>query len=82
MAKKAADVFRDALALSPEERAELVRLLDLSSPPARTADRDAYRAWEDEIRRRVAALESGETGLIPAEEVFSQVRERLRRSAE
>ena len=64
-----------ALELSPEERAQLAQRL-LSSLP-----RDPYvqSAWDAEIRRRVAALEAGEMGSVPAEEVFAEARQRLNR---
>ena len=57
MTKTAGTVLADALRLDPKGRAELARefLASLDGP----ADPDAASAWADEIRRRVAALESG-----------------------
>ena len=40
---------------------------------------EVERAWELEIRRRLAELEAGTAELIPAEEVFAELRARPRR---
>ena len=37
------------------------------------------RAWEEEIRRRLAELEAGTAELVPAEQVFAELRSRLSR---
>jgi hypothetical protein len=39
---------------------------------------EVERAWDVEIRRRLAELESGTAELIPAEEVFAELRARTR----
>ena len=58
-----------ALALTPDERAELIeRLADSLPPPALHPD------WDAEIARRVAELESGLVPSIPADEVMAKVR--------
>jgi putative addiction module component (TIGR02574 family) len=62
-----------ALELSPEERAQLAQRL-LSSLPR---DLELEAAWDAEIRRRVAELESGALNTTPAEEVFADARRRL-----
>jgi len=62
-----------ALELSPEERAQLAQRL-LSSLPR---DLEPEAAWDAEIRRRVAELESGALNTTPAEEVFADARRRL-----
>ena len=61
MTKAAETVLADALRLDPKGRAELARelLASLDDP----ADTDAASAWADEIRRRVAALDSGSAEL-------------------
>lgn len=70
----------EVLALSARERAELARRLivsldeDVVEEPAAVA-----RAWEDEIRRRLAEVEAGTAELVAAEHVFSEVRARARR---
>ena len=63
-------VISEALKLTPEERTELIeRLADtvLPAPPL-------HPAWEAEIARRVADMESGKTVGIPAEEVMADLR--------
>jgi hypothetical protein len=37
---------------------------------------EAERAWDEEIRRRLAELDAGTAELIPAEEVFAELRSR------
>ena len=37
------------------------------------------RAWEEEIRHRLAELEAGTAELIPADDVFAELRSRQRR---
>jgi putative addiction module component (TIGR02574 family) len=61
-----------AKALAPEERAELAEILlaslhDSSSP-------ELGEAWEQEIARRVAANDRGESETFPAEDVFAEAR--------
>ena len=62
-----------ALELSSEERAQLAQRL-LSSL---ARDPEVEAAWDAEIRRRVAELESGAMDTIPAEEVFAEARRQL-----
>jgi hypothetical protein len=40
---------------------------------------EVERAWDGEIRRRLAEFEAGTAELIPAEEVFAELRARPRR---
>ena len=56
-------LLRDALRLSPEARAALAgALLDsLEAEP----DPDAESAWDAEIRKRVAELDSGAVKTVP-----------------
>jgi putative addiction module component (TIGR02574 family) len=59
--------------LSPEDRSRLVDLLLASLDDEETpADIDA--AWNEEIKRRVAAYERGEVETFSAEEVFAEAR--------
>jgi len=64
-------------ALSAEDRARLAEELleSLQGEP----DSDAEAAWDAEIDRRVAEIDSGAVRLIPAEEVHAEVRRLLRR---
>jgi putative addiction module component (TIGR02574 family) len=67
----------EALELSSRERAQLAHRLivslddDVEDDPA-----EVERAWEDEIRRRLAEVDAGTAELIPAEEVFAELRSR------
>jgi putative addiction module component (TIGR02574 family) len=59
----------EALALSAEERAALVEALSESlEPVALSAE------WQDEIQRRIAAIERGETQLVSWEDVRARLR--------
>lgn len=66
-----------AKALSTEDRARLAEeLLDsLHGEP----DAEADSAWDREIERRVAEIESGAVQLIPAEDVHAEARRLIRR---
>lgn len=59
-----------ALRLSIEERAELAETLLGSIAPPEVLD----PAWEAELAHRVAELDAGRVDLIPAEQVFAELR--------
>lgn len=59
-----------ALALPLGERARLAKALLESLDQ----DPEVEAAWEREISRRVAMVESGEAAVIPAEDVFAEAR--------
>jgi len=71
MTKAAKAVLADALRLGPGERAEVATevLASLDGP----ADQDAESAWEQEISRRVQAIETGAVEL----ESWDDVRRRI-----
>ena len=71
MTKPAEVVLADALRLGEDERAELAAeiLASLDGP----ADPDADEAWADEIRRRIASIESGAAKLEPWDEVKRRI---------
>ena len=58
MSEAARRLLAEALALSPDERAELAEELEASLPA------EAAAAWEEEIARRVAALDRGEAVVL------------------
>lgn len=64
-----------ALELSPSDRDELVRTLiaSIDGEPEGAPD-EITRAWEEEISRRIADLDSGKTVGIPFEEVMAEIR--------
>ena len=69
------EIFRDAMALPPEARAELterlVESLGQDISPEITSEQLA------EVRRRIAQVESGEVKLIPGDEALARVRNLL-----
>jgi putative addiction module component (TIGR02574 family) len=72
MSKTGAQLLQQALALPPEERAELVdRLLtSLDSPPNRQID----ELWAKEAEDRLDAFEKGEMKTVPAKQAFERIR--------
>ena len=66
-----------AKALSTEDRARLAE--ELLESLQGDADTDAEAAWDREIERRVAEIESGAARLISAEEVHAEARRLIRR---
>ncbi len=66
-------ISHDALVLPADQRLALAHRLLLSVEPAPEPGSDA--AWEAEIARRIARLDSGEAHSIPAAEVFARLRE-------
>ena len=65
------ELARKARALPPEER---VRLAEELLATVQEVDPEVEAAWDEEIRRRIAEIDSGTAKLIPAEEVFAEVR--------
>ncbi|HET9766745.1 MAG TPA: addiction module protein [Thermoanaerobaculia bacterium] len=76
MTKTAEALLRDALDLDEQERAEMaVALLESLEPSVNEAEIE--QAWHEEVRRRIAAVDSGQAELIPWEEVRKQLFARL-----
>jgi putative addiction module component (TIGR02574 family) len=71
MSSQAQQVLRDALKLSPVERAELVEriLASFSFPERQSID----ELWATEVEDRIEAYESGELKSTPAAEVFARI---------
>lgn len=64
-------VFKDALELSPTQRAELIEcLLSSFEFPARD---EIDRLWAKEAEERIDAYERGELQSIPAKKVFDKL---------
>jgi putative addiction module component (TIGR02574 family) len=61
-----------AISLSPADRARLADLLLASLPEEADAEIDS--AWDREIQRRIAAIESGEAKLVAAADVHAEAR--------
>ena len=68
-------ILRDAMALSPDARAELAEKLIGSL--AEDVSPEVTIAQLAEVRRRIAEVESGEAVLIPGDEVLARVRRLL-----
>ena len=75
MEPDAAEVLKDALALSPEVRAVLIDSLIGSLDQA--VDAAAEETWREEIHRRLQEIDSGAVPLIPWEEARRRLRSRL-----
>jgi len=67
--------MQKALSLTEEERADLACSLIDSLEPA--VDEDAESAWEQEIVRRIADLDSGKARTIPWEDVSVRISAKL-----
>ena len=67
------------LKLSPPDRDELLSALiaSLDGEPEGTPGEIA-RAWDEEIARRIAQLDSGEVETVPFEDVMAELRAKLR----
>jgi len=75
MTQQASELLQKALSLSEEERAELAGSLIESLDAA--VDQAAEAAWNEEIARRIAELESGKAKTIPWEAVRSRISSKL-----
>jgi len=69
------ELSRKARALPPEDR---LRLAEELLATVQEVDAEVEAAWEEEIRRRIAEIDSGTAKLIPADEVFAEVRRLLK----
>jgi len=76
MTQQALDPLQKALSLSEEERAALADSLLASLDGG--VDEGAEEAWEQEISRRIADIDSGKAKMIPWEEVREKLLSRLR----
>ena len=71
MSRDAGEILKEALALPPEARAALADYLWHSLYAE--MDANAEEAWSQEIKRRIADLDSGKVAAIP----WSEARARL-----
>jgi putative addiction module component (TIGR02574 family) len=71
MSVNSEQILRQALELSPQDRAEIVeRLLNsFHTPPDSRLD----QLWVREAEDRLDAYDCGELGAVPAEEVFARI---------
>jgi len=71
-----AELSQRARALDPEDRARLAE--ELLASLESEGDLVVDAAWDAELRKRIAEIESGAVNLVPADEVFARVRRSLR----
>jgi putative addiction module component (TIGR02574 family) len=80
MAVVFATVNEQAMQLSPDEKRALIESLVISMDCDPDANpEEIARAWDEEIARRVDALDKGETEMIDGDEVFARLRTMLTR---
>lgn len=77
MTHAASELLKRALALSPEERAELADSLRESLDPADEDPQAVEAAWDEEIARRIEDLDSGKAKTISWEEVQIRISSKL-----
>jgi putative addiction module component (TIGR02574 family) len=77
MSTATAEIEAKIRALSSDEKADLIRSLiaDLDGP----ADTDVEAAWVKEAQRRHRQVVEGKVRPVPGEQVFANLRERLKR---
>lgn len=75
MSAKLAEIQTQAKQLGSEERAQLASFLLETLEPSDSGD--VTQAWETEIKARWAEIERGDVQLIPATEVFADIRRKL-----
>ena len=71
MTPAAKKILEEALALSEQEREELVSALSSSLEPVELSPE-----WSSEIRRRIEKIERGEAELLDAEEHLAELRQK------
>jgi putative addiction module component (TIGR02574 family) len=76
MSRDAAEIFKEALELPVEGRAALADSLLASLD--REVDEDAETAWQQEVRRRLAEIDSKAATLVPWAEVRLRLMATLR----
>ncbi len=69
------ELSQRARALPPEER---VRLAEELLATVQEVDSEVEAAWDEELHRRIAEIDNGTAKIIPAEEVFAEVRRLLK----
>ena len=77
MATNFDDLIKDALSLSPGERAMLANHLLESLDREEQKSMDA--AWAEEAECRAQAIDEGRAKLIPGEQVMAELRARARK---
>jgi putative addiction module component (TIGR02574 family) len=71
------NLVEEARKLTPEERLELVGLLEADLADEGTPE-EIEAAWVEEVERRIAAAERGEATFVDADEVLARMRQLIR----
>lgn len=79
MAKVLSEITRDALELSPAQRRTLARILLDVSEDSLDFSPELETAWDDEIVRRLQAVEAGTAKARSVEDVFAELDRRFPR---
>ena len=81
MNTRVTSIIEEARKLTPEEREELFARLnhEFEDEAADGSPEEIEAAWNEEVERRVARAERGETTFEPADVVHARIRERLNR---
>lgn len=74
MGSEARKILKQALALSSEERAAILEALGES---LESGQQDLSPEWKAEVERRIAAVERGESKLIPGDEMEARILQSL-----
>ena len=70
-------IVEEARKLTTEERRELVDLLEAELPDDGTPE-EIEAAWLEEVERRIAKAERGETTFVDFDEAMARARSRIR----
>ncbi|MFZ5532100.1 MAG: addiction module protein [Pseudomonadota bacterium] len=76
MSLTAQQIKEEAMKLTAQERADLADWLWVSA----VSREEVAAAWDAEITRRIAEIDSGTAKLIPGEEVLERLEEKLRQA--
>lgn len=75
------ELENQALRLSLKERGKLIHRLIVSlEGESKDSPEAVAQAWDEEISRRVAEIDTGTAALIPEEDVFARLDEKLNRA--
>ncbi len=70
-------ILQQALTLPPEDREFVADLLEGSLPKGECRSQEIADAWSQEINRRIAAHDRGETTAVDFESAIRNIREAL-----
>lgn len=73
-------IIEEARKLSPDERREMFDWLDVEFAGERSDEtpEEVEAAWLEEVERRIAKAERGETTFVDAEQVMERLRQVIR----